>query len=93
MKAEGKKKNTTKAPLKRNVRLLNTEVLNDLKFCDRITVSDLAMIHLLAPEDFYIISNFGDFFLSRLTINISTLYSTLKSNNNKDSKVVLTNIS
>lgn len=61
------------------LRLLNTEILNDLKFCDSITVSDLAMIHLLAPKDFYIISNFGDFFLTQLTINISTLYYTLKS--------------
>lgn len=58
MKAEGKKK-LSKTPLKRNVRLLNTEVLEHLKFYDRLTLSGLAM---MAPKDFYIISNFRYFF-------------------------------
>lgn len=58
MKAEGKKK-LSKMSLKRNVRLLNTEVLEDLKFYGRLTLSGLAM---MVPKDFYRIPNFRDFF-------------------------------
>lgn len=51
-KPMGRKKTNTKTPLKRNDRVLNTKVLKDFKFCDRITVIDLAMIHLYGSKRF-----------------------------------------